>query len=179
MKRMPSIVWIVALLMGSFACHKKTEEVAAPVEAAEPAEVEEPQQIEREEPPVIEVEEEPEADVFDPSKYQLDDVYFDFDKSDLRDDTRQALNRYAQVLKANSDLMVLVEGHCDERGTEEYNMGLGERRASRVFDYLVSLGVSAGRMDTISYGELRPKSMGHNEEVWAQNRRAHFKLSRR
>jgi peptidoglycan-associated lipoprotein len=87
------------------------------------------------------------------------------------------LDRYVSVLNANPDLKVLVEGHCDERGTEEYNLALGERRANRVKTYLVNAGVDASRLKTISYGELRPKAQGSNEEAWALNRRAHFKLS--
>jgi peptidoglycan-associated lipoprotein len=174
------ITLIIALLMlASFACNKKDETETASVEPPEPTVVEEPEQVQPEVEPEVHEEAEPEeAEVFDPRRYGLEDVYFDFDKADLTAETRDSLNRYATILRANPELSVLIEGHCDERGTENYNLALGERRATRVQDYLTSLGVRASRLKTISYGELRPKAMGSNEAAWAENRRAHFQLSR-
>jgi len=105
---------------------------------------------------------------------QLGDVFFDFDKSALRTDAREQLDMNAKWLQANASKKVTIEGHCDERGTSEYNLALGERRARSAKDYLVNLGADSGRLTTISYGEEKPFALGHNEEAWAQNRRDHF-----
>ncbi len=109
----------------------------------------------------------------------LGDVFFDFDKFDLRPDARERLQRNAQFMKEYPTLEFGLEGHCDERGTNEYNLALGERRANAAKDYLVSLGVSASRIGTISYGEEKPACMGHNEACWQANRRGHFVLTGR
>ena len=103
----------------------------------------------------------------------LKDIYFDFDKYDIRPGDAKILDSNATWLKANNNL-VLIEGHCDERGTNEYNLALGERRAKATMNYLVSQGVQAGRITIISYGEERPICTEHNEACWAKNRRAHF-----
>jgi peptidoglycan-associated lipoprotein len=100
-----------------------------------------------------------------------DRVFFAFDKSDLSADSRRTLERQAAWLKQWSNQRLTVEGHCDERGTREYNLALGERRANAVKDYLVAQGVSASRLSTISYGKERPVVLGSNEAAWAQNRR--------
>lgn len=105
---------------------------------------------------------------------KLGDVFFAFDKYDLTAESRATLSKNADALKADGSVRILIEGHCDERGTNEYNLGLGERRAKAAKDYLVSLGVDAGRIDTISYGEERPFAQGHDETAWSQNRRGHF-----
>ena len=107
-------------------------------------------------------------------EFQNQDIYFDFDKYDLRTDARTTLDRKASFLNQNSSVRVQVEGHCDERGTNEYNMALGERRANAAKQYLTTAGISAGRLSTISYGEERPLDSGHTEAAWARNRRAHF-----
>jgi len=101
-----------------------------------------------------------------------DRVFFDFDKSDLRPDAIETLNRQASWLGTNGGVTVTIEGHCDERGTREYNLALGERRAAAAKQYLESTGVDGGRMDTVSYGKERPAVLGSNEAAWAQNRRA-------
>jgi len=103
----------------------------------------------------------------------LQDIYFDFDKYDIRPGDAKTLDSNATWLKGNNNL-VLIEGHCDERGTNEYNLALGERRAKATMNYLVSQGVQAGRITIISYGEERPICTEHNEACWAKNRRAHF-----
>ena len=105
---------------------------------------------------------------------ELGDVFFAFDKSDLTSESRAILADNAEVLRSNPNATIIVEGHCDERGTEEYNLGLGERRASSVKNYLTSLGISSSRIQTISYGEEKPFEWGHNENAWSRNRRAHF-----
>jgi peptidoglycan-associated lipoprotein len=108
---------------------------------------------------------------------ELDTIYFQFDSYELTEEQRSLLRRNAAVIQQHETLSVRVEGHCDERGTIEYNLALGERRASVVRDYLVSLGVEAGRIRIVSYGEERPADPGKDEEAWSQNRRAEFRLS--
>ena len=100
-----------------------------------------------------------------------DRVFFDFDKYDLKDEAQATLKRQAAWLKQHTNISITVEGHCDERGTREYNLALGERRSNAVKDYLVALGVKAGRVATVSYGKERPAVLGSNEWGWAQNRR--------
>lgn len=107
---------------------------------------------------------------------QFDDVLFDFDKSELREDGRRTCEAVADYLTKHPQAKILIEGHCDERGTAEYNLALGERRATAVMNYLVSLGVPRAALSTISFGEERPLDPGHDEAAWAKNRRAHFVL---
>ena len=107
----------------------------------------------------------------------LADVYFDFDRSDIREADRATLAKNADVLKRFDFLRVSVEGHCDERGTVEYNLALGERRAKAAFDYLISLGVPAGRLKTVSYGKEIPVCAESNEGCWQRNRRAHLTVT--
>jgi peptidoglycan-associated lipoprotein len=101
-------------------------------------------------------------------------IHFDFDRSDIRPADAKILDGNAEWLRANPKHLVLIEGHCDERGTNEYNVALGERRAKATMNYLMSRGVAASRMSTISYGEERPACSGQNEKCWSQNRRAAF-----
>jgi peptidoglycan-associated lipoprotein len=107
------------------------------------------------------------------------DAFFDFDRSEIKASERDALVGDATWLRAHPGIRVRIEGHCDERGTASYNMALGERRAAAVQEYLVSLGVEASRMQTISYGKERPFALGHDEAAWAQNRRGHFLVTAR
>ncbi len=109
----------------------------------------------------------------DPSKYGIEDVFFSYDQYDLSDASMGTLTKNARILK-EAGVTVMVAGHCDERGTIEYNIALGEKRAKAARDYLVSLGVGADKLKVTSYGESRPFSNGHGESDWAQNRRAHF-----
>jgi len=104
----------------------------------------------------------------------LKDIFFDFDKATIRDDQQAELVADVAWLKANAAAKVVVEGHCDERGTAEYNLGLGERRAKGVRDALAAAGIGAARIRTVSYGEERPFVPGHDESAWRVNRRAHF-----
>ena len=113
----------------------------------------------------------PRAEIIMPG---LGDVFFDFDKSELRSDAVAQLKTNANWIQASGGRKVVVEGHCDERGTNEYNLALGERRANSAKDYIVNLGVEPARLKTVSYGEEKPFAEGHNEDAWAQNRRAHF-----
>jgi peptidoglycan-associated lipoprotein len=104
----------------------------------------------------------------------LKEVYFDFDKYDIRPEDAKTLDTNATWLKSNGDNLVLIEGHCDERGTNEYNLALGERRAKSTMNYLVSQGIQANRITIISYGEERPVCTEKTEACWAKNRRANF-----
>lgn len=104
----------------------------------------------------------------------LQPIYFDFDKYDLRPGDREILNHNAKVLKKDPDVKIRIEGNCDERGSVEYNLALGERRARAAMEYLINLGISPESISIISYGKERPKYPGHNEEAWAKNRRDDF-----
>jgi peptidoglycan-associated lipoprotein len=105
---------------------------------------------------------------------ELRDVFFDFDKYVIRPDAAKTLDAGIEWLKSNPAALILIEGHCDERGTNTYNLALGERRARAAQEYLVNKGVAATRITIISYGEERPACASHTEACWAQNRRAHF-----
>ncbi len=178
MKRMQQKgMWVLALLavvlVAAAGCSKKHEvntEPPVPVETT-PAEV-------IPAPTTPEAETTPDANAIDykalePQEYGVHDVFFAFDKYDLDDQALATLADDARILK-DAGVMILISGHCDERGTVEYNLALGEKRARAVRDYLVSLGVPAGKMLITSYGENKPFAQGHNEQAWAQNRRAHF-----
>lgn len=105
------------------------------------------------------------------------DAFFDYDKSNIRSDAQQVLTADAEFLKAHAGVRFTIEGHCDERGTAEYNLALGERRAVAARTYLVSLGIPADRLRTVSYGKEFPFDPGHTEAAWAKNRRAHFVIT--
>ena len=104
----------------------------------------------------------------------LQDAFFDYDEAAIRADAKSALEANGRYLERNGSMNVIVEGHCDERGSVEYNLALGERRARAAKEFLVSYGIPANRVTTISYGKERPFATGSSEEAWAQNRRAHF-----
>ncbi len=109
-----------------------------------------------------------------PSPFQ--DIRFDFDKSVVRADAKTILSGVADYMRKNKGAKLLIEGHCDERGTSEYNMALADRRAESARAYLASLGVPASALSTMSFGKEKPLDPGHNEDAWAKNRRAHFVL---
>jgi len=108
--------------------------------------------------------------------FQNENIYFDFDKSNLKPEAQHVLKKKAAFLREYPSFYVLIGGNCDNRGTEEYNLALGERRAASAKDYLIALGIPAERIRTISYGELRPADPRNNEEAWALNRRDTFTL---
>jgi len=110
--------------------------------------------------------------------FESEKIYFDYDRADLKPEAQATLEKKARFLEANSSYSVAIEGHCDERGTNEYNLALGERRADAAKKYLGSLGISGDRITTISYGEEKPVAAGHNESAWSQNRRDEFKLAK-
>ena len=109
-------------------------------------------------------------------EFELKPIYFDFDKSVLRPEAQAILRKKAEWLMANTKFSIVIEGNCDERGTNEYNLALGERRAITAKNFLVSMGVSMDRVSTISYGEEKPADPGHNDKAWAKNRRDEFKV---
>ena len=110
------------------------------------------------------------------SRGYIQDAFFDFNESTLSSEAQSALTASADWLKKNGQYNLLIEGHCDERGTEQYNLALGDRRANTAKQYLATLGVDAGRIRTVSYGEERPFDGGHDESAWGKNRRAHLVL---
>lgn len=122
-------------------------------------------------------------DMDDPEKKKIRDfeaerIYFDFDKYNIKPEAEAVLKKKADFLKTNSVYAVLIAGNCDERGTNEYNMALGERRAQSAKKYLVTLGIPVNRLSTVSYGEERPVDPGHNEAAWAKNRNDTFTLKK-
>jgi len=111
-----------------------------------------------------------------PARFELNTVYFEFDRSGLTTEARQTLAQNASQLLEHPDKLVRIEGHCDERGTVEYNLALGERRALAVRDYLINFGIAANRLSVLSYGKERPVDNRSTEQAWARNRRAEFVL---
>ena len=110
-------------------------------------------------------------------KGYLSDAFFDYDQADLREDARSVLAGDAQWLKKHATVQVLIEGHCDERGTAAYNLALGDRRANAAKEYLISLGIDGSRLRTVSYGKERPFCTESNESCWQKNRRAHLVIT--
>lgn len=185
-----AIFSLAFLLVFSFmiSCKKKVEE-APPPPLPEPVQEEQP--VIEEQPVVEEIEEEPvveEPQLTEEEIYlqkSLDEmnaeapmemIHFDFDKYFIRDEAKSVLEANAEWLKQFDSIQIVIEGHCDERGTEEYNLSLGEKRAKSTLDYLVSLGISADRIKIISYGKSQPIDLEHNEDAWQKNRRAQSKI---
>ena len=125
--------------------------------------------------PLPEVKEEVPPPAEEPA-ISLESIFFDFDKSNIKPDAKAILDKNAEWISKNQTAKIRIEGNCDERGTNEYNMALGERRANSAKQYLINLGVSADRLTTISYGEEKPMDTGHDEAAWAKNRRDDFKV---
>ena len=161
-------LWIMPLLLvlASVGCAKKAPEPAA----AQPVAQTPPPTPPPAPPPAVETA--PTPAVIGSGDFQP--AFFDLDSYTLRDDARAALDRDAKLLRDNPTVNVTIEGHCDERGTAEYNQSLGERRAQAARDYLVGAGIPDTRLQIVSYGKERPFSTGHDEASWQQNRRAHF-----
>jgi peptidoglycan-associated lipoprotein len=163
LKYLVSILLGLALLAGG--CKKGTK--LEPAVEKPPQQAEEPAQKEQPPQPVQQPEVTKREIIFQK-------IHFDFDKYNLRPDAITALNENAKVLMENPSVKIRIEGHCDERGTVEYNLALGEKRSQAAKEYLAKLGVSAGRVETISYGKERPVAFGTNEDAWAKNRRDEF-----
>ncbi|MEP0828203.1 MAG: peptidoglycan-associated lipoprotein Pal [bacterium] len=166
MKRFLILSLAMVTIMWVAGCGKKKQPV---VETPPP--VEQPKQPEPTKP---EPTPEPEVKKVTESDFRI--VYFDFDKYNLVDSAKRALDHNAMILKDNPNLIIRIEGHCDERGTIEYNLSLGEKRAAAAKKYLTDLGIDPGRLQTISYGKERPAVAGSNEAAWAKNRRDEFKI---
>ncbi|MFH1681362.1 MAG: peptidoglycan-associated lipoprotein Pal [Candidatus Eisenbacteria bacterium] len=118
------------------------------------------------------------AEVEPKKEYEFADINFDFDRYELKPVAQKILAQHAKVLSENPAWKVRIEGHCDERGTVEYNLGLGEKRANAAKAYLVQYGVAGANVTTVTYGKERPKDPGHNEAAWAINRRAEFRVTK-
>jgi peptidoglycan-associated lipoprotein len=160
--RQTLVVALLPLLV--LAACKKDKPTAAPVEPA-PAPMAAPAA-----PKAVPTE------VLDEVRGNFARVYFDTDSSDLNDDSKAALTDNVTLLKAHSGILVEIEGHADDRGTTDYNLALGQRRAAAVRDFLVARGVTAAQLRTVSYGEERPVAQGAGESVWSKNRRAEFRV---
>jgi peptidoglycan-associated lipoprotein len=149
-------------------------EKQAPAQAAESAPAKAPEEKKVDEAAMVAAA----AAQADKEASEFVDIHFAFDRFDLRPDAREVLDMHAKWLKAHPEFTVRIEGNCDERGTVEYNMALGQRRAANAMKYLIDLGIGKNRLSTISYGKERPLDPGHSEEAWAKNRRDHFSVTR-
>lgn len=168
---------IVLVLSFAVSCKKKPKEVPPP---PPPQEQEQPV-VEKVEAPVVREPQLTEEEMFLQKSLDqinrekpLGTIYFDYDRALIRDDAKSVLEANAAWLSKFRTVKILVEGHCDERGTEEYNLALGEKRAKSTQDYLLSLGVASDRIKIISYGKSQPINPGHDEAAWQMNRRAQF-----
>jgi peptidoglycan-associated lipoprotein len=165
-----SILMAVFLMLNS--CSKKTTKVDT-----------QPPSVVEETPPPVEKEpakiEPPKEETKPGIELSFKTVYFDFDKYEIRSSQREMIAHNANVLEAYPSVKVLIVGNCDERGTIEYNLALGDKRANAVKEYLRNYGINNDRLSTLSYGEEQPADGGHNEEAWAKNRRAEFKIVQR
>jgi peptidoglycan-associated lipoprotein len=156
-----ALLLVIPGLMFSVSCQKKLVDAS-------------PEPMAKEEPKAEVKKEEPAAVYKAPGVIMQEDIYFEFDKSTLTPAAQDNLLRKAEWLRENPNTAVTIEGHCDSRGTNEYNLALGDRRAESAKAFLVDLGISASRLTTISYGEERPVCNQQNEECWAKNRRDNF-----
>ncbi|HUV36456.1 MAG TPA: peptidoglycan-associated lipoprotein Pal [Patescibacteria group bacterium] len=169
---MPRYGWLVivlALMLVLPSCAKK---VTVPVE-----EMEKPiEEIAPPPPPPVEMEEQEPVDIEEEEiePIVLNDIFFDFDKYDIKAEYKKVLSQNAELILADVEAKILIEGHCDERGTNEYNLALGEKRAKAVMDFYTAYGIPSVRLSMVSYGEERPFTFGHDETAWAKNRRAHM-----
>jgi peptidoglycan-associated lipoprotein len=173
------LLLLAGALAVSVSCAKKpvkapdVQPTPAPLATPVPTVVEAPTEFPQTQPTPEDPTLKPDVDALNAKGY-LKDSFFDFDKYDIREDQRAMLTSDAEWLRKYSTVRVRVEGHCDERGTSQYNLALGEKRANAAKEYLVSLGVDGTRIDTVSYGKERPFDTGHDESAWSKNRRAHF-----
>ena len=161
---------IVLIILFAAGCSKKTTKVPE----QPPVETEQPKPVPEEKVPEKKIEPKKEAEPKVALAFQT--VYFDFDKYNISSNQRDVLASNARVLEAYPDVKVLIIGNCDERGTIEYNLALGDKRANTVKEYLQNYGINSNRLSTLSYGEEQPADPGHNEVAWAKNRRAEFKI---
>jgi len=163
-----ALIFVIPGLLFTVSCAKKTVKSDAGMTAAE-AEAAKQRAIEEERLKGTES-----AIMAAKTAFVNEDVYFEYNRSDLLPAAQNVLRKKAEWLQRNPRAPVYIEGHCDDRGTNEYNLALGDRRAESAKSFLVDLGISSSRLTTISYGEEKPIDSGLNEEAWAKNRRAHF-----
>lgn len=158
----------IGLSLVAIGCGDKNKKIiideTPPVVDTIPEVIPEPEPVEEPEPPRV----------LKATEFQT--VYFDFDKFNLRSDARSALDANLALLSEFPDVIIKIEGHADERGTIEYNLSLGEKRASATMDYLLSQGIDGARISIISYGKERPMDTGSNEDAWSKNRRCEFRI---
>jgi peptidoglycan-associated lipoprotein len=182
------IVFVVMVTMSAAACGKKQPPVAAPAPPPPGATTTAPPPATSRVDDALPVPAQPPLAEDSIANRSLDDlnrdsplrpVYFQVDSADLDDAARAVANANADILKKNPTWIVTVEGHCDERGSAEYNLALGERRAAAARNYLVTLGIAANRLRTVSYGKEFPFDAGHTEAAWSMNRRGHFVITSR
>ena len=171
-----ALLFVIPGLLFTVSCAKKIvkDETVMQQQAEEEARIQarEAEQTERQRS----MEEESSKMMAAQNRFLNEDIHFEFDSSNLLPEAQEILRWKAAWLQKNQNAQVTIEGHCDERGTSEYNLALGDRRANSAKSYLMDLGIYGSRLKTISYGEERPADYGSNEEAWAKNRRAHFTL---
>lgn len=173
-----AMVLVIPGFLFTVSCAKKTirddtslaQEAAA--EKAKQEELARQQEIEEQR-----LQEEAELKAAARNMFLNEDIFFEFDSAVLLAEAQEILKKKAEWLINNSNVTATIEGHCDERGTNEYNIALGERRAASAKTFLMDLGIAGSRLNCISYGEERPVDPGHNEEAWAKNRRGHFTIN--
>jgi peptidoglycan-associated lipoprotein len=174
------ILSLAVILVFSFTVSgkKKPKEVPPP-----PPQAKEQPQVEKVAEPVVKEPVVSEEEIFLQKSLEqinkekpLANIYFDYDKALIREDAKPVLETNAAWLNKFKTIKILIEGHCDERGTEEYNLALGEKRAKNTMDYMGTLGISAGRIKILSYGKSQPLDPGHDEAAWQKNRRAQFMI---
>jgi peptidoglycan-associated lipoprotein len=180
MKKVLTIIFVMVFAMMFFACAQRR---AVQLPPAVPQETKAPEVRPEKKVPEEKITEEQVAKIetremevpkYVEEKGLFEDIHFDFDKYDIRPDAKPILESVADWLIKNKSEMLLIEGHCDERGTNEYNLALGDRRAKATKDYLIALGIPSGRIQIMSYGEEKPLCTEKTEDCWQKNRRAHF-----
>jgi peptidoglycan-associated lipoprotein len=177
-----AMVLVIPGFLFTVSCAKKTirDDTALAQQAEDQAAAEKAKQEELARQRAIEeqrLKEEADSKAAARNMFLNEDIFFEFDSAVLLAEAQVILKKKAEWLINNSDVAVTIEGHCDERGTNEYNLALGERRAASAKTFLMDLGIAGSRLNTISYGEERPVDPGHNEEAWAKNRRGHFTIN--
>jgi len=184
------LILAALLLMSAGACTKKTPPVARPIPPPPPPTAVAPTKPPAPAEPVKEPTMVPAAPITEDKvgaltldeinrNSPLKPVFFDYDRTDISAEAQRILDANAEVLKKNATWVITIEGHCDERGTAEYNLALGERRSGAARTYLVSLGIAGDRIRTVSYGKEFPFDPAHTEEAWAKNRRGHFVVTQK
>lgn len=190
---MKNVFIMIVLVSGLIFAGCSSKHVAPPEQPAQPETQkqavvpakEPPKQLPQQRPPenitdqqLAKVETTEEAPMYSEEKSPFEDIHFDYDKYEIQADAQAALKSVSSWLLKNPSARLLIEGHCDERGTNEYNLALADRRAKSVRDYLIALGIASARVEMVSYGKEKPICTEHTEGCWAKNRRAHFVILR-